>query len=108
VAQVCHAALPERALGSLHEHLVLLQRGENRAKVCEVLGPGGAVDEDVVEEHQHEAPEERPEHRVHESLECRWCVGEAERHHQELKEAFVRAEHGLVNVGWVHEHLVVA
>jgi hypothetical protein len=30
----------------------------------------------IVEEHENEPPEERPEHLVHESLECRRCVAE--------------------------------
>ena len=70
--------------------------------------PRVAVDEDVVEENQNKAAEEGPEYLVHKRLECRRCVRQAERHHQELVESFMGAERRLMHIIWVHPHLMIA
>ena len=75
--------------------------------MLEMLGPRRAVNENVVEENQHEPAEEGAEHIVHQCLECRRGVGEPKRHHQELEVAVVGAESGLLDVRRVHPHLVV-
>jgi len=75
--------------------------------VAQVLGPGVAVDEDVVEENKDKATQERAQHLIHESLEHRRCIGQPDWHDQELVEALMHAERGLVDVLQVHEHLVI-
>jgi hypothetical protein len=39
-----------------------------------VLRPGGAEDQDVVEEDEDEVTQERAEYVIHQGLECGWCV----------------------------------
>ena len=75
--------------------------------MLQVLRPRRAVDQDVVEENQHEPAEEGAEHIVHQRLKCRRGVGEPKRHHQELEVAVVGAERRLLDVRRVHAHLVV-
>jgi hypothetical protein len=48
------------------------------------------------------------EYVVHQGLEGRRRVGEAERHHQELEVAMVSMEHRLLDVVRVHAHLMIA
>jgi hypothetical protein len=62
----------------------------------------------VVEEHKGEPAEKKKQDVVHHRLERRRGIGEAEGHHQELEQALVRAEHGLLHVVQMHQHLVVA
>jgi len=76
--------------------------------VLQVLRPRGAVDQDVIEKHQHEPAKVRAEDVVHQRLERGWRIGEAERHHQELVVPLVSAERRLADVVRVHAHLVVA
>jgi hypothetical protein len=52
---------------------------------------GPAVDEDVVKEDKHEAPEERPEHLIHQSLKGGRRVRQAKGNDQELEVAVVGA-----------------
>jgi len=75
--------------------------------MLQVLRPRRAVDQNVVEENQHEPTEEGAEHVVHQRLKCRRGVGEPKRHHQELEVAVVGAERRLLDVRRVHAHLVV-
>ena len=67
-----------------------------------------AVDEDVVQEHDHEVVQVRPEHLLHEVHERGRRVGQAERQHEELVVPVPRAERGLRHVGRIDAHLVVA
>jgi len=86
---------------------VLVQGGEDGAHMSEMICPCLAVDEDVVEEDEDESAQVRPKNVVHERLERRRRVAEAERHHQELVEAVVGAERGFVHIFRPHPHLVV-
>ena len=81
---------------------------EDDGNVLQMLRPQRAVDENIVEKDQHKPPQVGAKDIVHQRLECRWGIGEAERHHQELVVAVVGAEGGLGNVVGVHLHLVVA
>lgn len=65
-------------------------------------------DSDVIEENQYKLTEERLQHSVHEPLERRWCIGEAERHDQKLKVTMVTMEGYLLDVSRVHLDLMVA
>jgi acyl-CoA thioesterase FadM len=75
--------------------------------VLPVHAPGVTEDQDVIEEHQDEHPNEIVEDVIHECLECRRHIGEAEWHDQELEVVVVRAECHFLHVSWIHEHLVV-
>jgi hypothetical protein len=44
---------------------MVAEDAEDRPEQLQVLGPGGAVDEDVVEEHKDAPAEERLEHKIH-------------------------------------------
>jgi hypothetical protein len=46
-----------------------------------VHAPGVTEDQDVIEEHQEEHPDEIMEDVIHDRLECRRRVGEAEWHY---------------------------
>jgi hypothetical protein len=98
----------EGALGSFEHQGVVPERGEDGHQVMQMVGPGAAVDMDIVEEDQDEAPKEWMKYHVHERLECCRRVGEAERHYQELIQAFVCSERRLVDVVGGHAHLVIA
>ena len=67
-----------------------------------------AVDEDVVEEDEHEVVEERAEGLVHQVHEGGGRVGQPERQHEELEVPVARAERGLRHVLGVDADLVVA
>jgi hypothetical protein len=72
VAKVGHLTEPEGTLGVLHEQLVLLECVEDEPNVLEVLCPRSTVDEYVVEEDEHEAADEWPQHLIHQCLKgCR-------------------------------------
>lgn len=73
-----------------------------------MLRPRCTVDENVIKENKHKAAQVWAEHVVHQGLEGRRRVGEAERHHQELEVAMVSAERRLLDVVRVHAHLMVA
>jgi hypothetical protein len=45
---------------------------------------------------------------VHQGLEGRWHIGQAERHDQKFEEAFVCSEHCLGDIIGVHPDLVIA
>jgi hypothetical protein len=56
VPQVRDGAGVELALGPLDEEAVLMKNVEDGAHMVKVVGPRGAVDEDVVEEDEDEPP----------------------------------------------------
>ena len=108
VAEVGDGGDPKSALGALDEELVLLQHGEHGAQVAEVVGLGGAIDQNIIKKHKHEPAKEWTQHVVHERLERCRGVAQPKRHHHELVEAIVGAERRLVDVGRPHADLVVA
>jgi hypothetical protein len=107
MAEVGDSGDPERALGALDEELVVAERVEDGAEVTQVISPRPAVNQNVVKKYQDEAAEERPEHIIHQGLECRRGVAEAERHHKELVQAIMCTERRLVDVLRAHAHLVI-
>jgi hypothetical protein len=82
---------------------MLLQRGEDDAHMLQMLRPGVAIDEDVVEEDQDEAPE----HVVHQRLESSRCVCQAKRHDEELEEGLMCSECDLRYIGGVQKNLMI-
>jgi hypothetical protein len=87
---------------------VVAQGVEDDADVLEVFRPCLAVDEDVIKENKHRLAQIGAEDVVHEGLKGRQSVGEAKRHDQELIVSLVCPEHRLLDISWVHAHLVVA
>jgi len=81
MAEVVDPAFTKGALGALEDEAVLPKRAEDRPDMLQVFCLGVAEDENVVEEDQYAPAEKRPQHLVHEVLERRWRVDEAERHH---------------------------
>ena len=69
MSQVLNTPFAEDALGTLEDEAVGAQRGEYRADMLKMFSPCPAEDENVIEEHQDAAAEERLEHLVHERLE---------------------------------------
>ena len=69
VPQVVDGVDAKSTLGALDVEVVLLEGGEDQAQVAQVVRPRVAVDEDVVEEDEDEAMEERAQYLVHERLE---------------------------------------
>jgi hypothetical protein len=86
----------EHALRPLEVELVRVEDVEDGAQVSEMLRPGGVVDQYVVEEDEDAAVDERLEDVVHQRLERRGSIGQAERHHQELKVSVVCPERRLM------------
>ena len=64
MAQVMDRSGGEGALGALDVQLVLAQDVEDDAQVLKVLGPGRAVNEDIIEEDEDAPAEERLEDEV--------------------------------------------
>jgi hypothetical protein len=87
---------------------MLLQLGEYKMDVAEVLHPGTIVNQYVIEEDEDKPTEEGSENIVHKCLKRRRRVRQAERHDEELKEALMRAEGCLLHIIVVHSDLVVA
>ncbi|KAK8447283.1 hypothetical protein SEVIR_8G040866v4 [Setaria viridis] len=108
VAQVLHPTLHERAFGALEEQAVVVQSGRDDPDVLQVLGEGGAIDQNVVEEHEHKATQEGAQNLIHERLERHRGVRQAEGHDHELKVAVMSSKCRLVNVSIVHSDLVIA
>jgi hypothetical protein len=100
--------LRERALGAFDEQAVQVKGGEDGADVAQVLRPRVAEYQYIVEEDEDEAAQKRTEHVIHQCLERSRGVAQPERHGEELVEAIMCAERGLVDVVGVHPNLVVA
>ena len=66
----------------------------------------GAVDEDIIEENQHEAAQTRSQSTIHGTLKCAWRASKAERHHSELVLTQVSLESGLEFFTWLQQYLV--
>ena len=67
-----------------------------------------AVYQNIVKEDENKLAKVGAENLVHQCLEHRGCVGEAEHHDHELEVAVVGAQRCFVDVLRVHAHLVVA
>jgi hypothetical protein len=98
MAKVCHRRGAERTLAPLDRQLVLAEVLEDGADVLQVSAPWAVVHETIIEEHKNEMSNEITQHLVHEGLECRWHIGEAEGHDEKLKIPMVCAERHLGNV----------
>ena len=107
VAEVGHRGGAERALAALDEEPVKAQHGEDRTQVSQVVGPSRTVDQNIIKEDKHKPTEEGPQDVVHQPLERRRCAAQSERHDEELVEAVVGAERGLVDVLRPHPNLMV-
>ena len=107
MAEVVDRRGGERALRPFEVEPVRAEDVEDRAQVSEMLRPGGAVDQDVVEEDEDKATEEGSQHIVHQCLKCCRGIAEAERHDKELIESVMGSERHLRHVPRVHAHLVV-
>jgi hypothetical protein len=108
VAQVGHRLCAKGALGTLEHQLVITEGLKDLFYMLEMFRPGPAKYQNIIEEHKNKLVKEGPKNIIHQSLECRWCIGQAERHDQELDVAVIRAERRLGDVVRVHPHLVVA
>jgi hypothetical protein len=108
MANVTNCALVESTLGTLDDEVMFLQLGEDKVEVAQVLRPWRTVNENVVEEYENKQSKKGLENLVHQCLKCRRCIHQAERHDQELEEAFMSAERHFVDIVKVHAHLVVA
>jgi hypothetical protein len=75
--------------------------------MLQVCAPRITENQYVIEEHKNEYPDEVLQDVVQECLERCRHIGEAERHHKKLEVAVMHLEHHLLDVGQVHEHLVV-
>ena len=107
MTQVVDPLLPKRALGALEDEAMLTQSKENRTDVLQMLRPCPAENENIVKENKYAPPEEWLQHRVHQRLEGRRRIGEAERHHEKLKVPVVRPERRLGDVVGVHADLMI-
>ena len=56
MAEVGDGRCPERALRALKVEVVRPKLVEDDGDVLEVLGPGGAVDKNVIKENKHKPP----------------------------------------------------
>jgi hypothetical protein len=66
--------------------------------MCQMLVPGLAVDQYVVEEYQDVFPQLSSEDMVHARLEGGWCIGQSKWHDQELKMSEMASECCLLNI----------
>jgi hypothetical protein len=107
MAEIGHGLQTEWTFRPLHEQLVFLQLGENKADVAEMFRQCLVVDQYVLEEHQNESAKKWVEHFIHEGIEGRRCVHQAERYNEELEEALVGPKGHLLHVIGVHPHLVI-
>lgn len=98
MAKVRHRLFPEETFRALDEELVISHLLEHHLDVLEVLGPRGAVNQDVIEKDQREFADERLEDVVHQRLECGGCIHQSEGHDEELKMALMRAERNLFHI----------
>jgi hypothetical protein len=81
VAQIGHHLGTEVALAPLDRQAVLTKMKQNSPDVLHMAAPGGAEDQNIVEEHEHEDAEEALQDVVHECLECGRRICEAKWHH---------------------------
>jgi hypothetical protein len=81
---------------------------KNSANMLQMAAPRITEDQNVAKENEHKLANEIMEHIIHHRLECRWSIGQAERHDQELEVPVMGAERCLGNVGFMHAHLMVA
>ena len=82
MAQVGHGGGPKRTLGTFEVQAVGAKSVEDDDDVLQVFRPGGTIDQDIIEKHQHEPAEIWAEDVVHQRLERGRGIGEAKRHHQ--------------------------
>ena len=69
MAEVRHRRCAERALGLLDGEMVRAQSVEHRTNMLQMLCPRRAIDENIIEEDEHESSQEGPEDVVHQRLE---------------------------------------
>ena len=108
MAEELHLAPEELALGDLGVQLVGRQPLQHALDVPLVLLQRAAVDEDVVEEDEHELVQLLAEGVLHERHEGRRRVGQAHGQHQPLVVAVARRERRLAHVLRRHLDLPVA
>jgi len=72
-----------------------------------MLRPGPAENENIIKENKDAPPKEWLQHCVHQRLEGRRSVREAEWHHKELKVPVMSSECGLGDVIRMHTNLVI-
>jgi len=92
----------------LEKEVVCAQHREHSSDVAKMIGPELAVYQNIVKEDENKLAKVGAENLVHQCLERRGRIGEAERHDHELEVAVVDAERRFVDVLRVHAHLVVA
>uniref|UniRef100_A0A0A9A462 Uncharacterized protein n=1 Tax=Arundo donax TaxID=35708 RepID=A0A0A9A462_ARUDO len=91
----------------------MLSQGLHRVNVLQMFSPGCAVNQYVVEEYKDKYRRRiqgqiSSKNVVHERLKGGWCIGQSERHHQELIVPMMSSERCLPNVSGVHPHLMIA
>jgi hypothetical protein len=70
-----------KALGPFDDEVVLPESLQHRPDMLEMLAPRVAEEQDVIEEDEHKDTDEVLKGVIHDHLECRRRVGEAEGHH---------------------------
>jgi hypothetical protein len=108
VAQICHRGAPKNALGTFDEEAIGAHLLEHQLDVLQVLGPSGAINQNVVKENQNEFPNVGLEDHIHQRLKCSQHVRQFEQHDRELAVALMSMKGHLLNVIWMHLYLMVA
>lgn len=107
MVEIGHGLPAKITFGPLEEELMILQGLEYRADMAQVICPGRAINQYIIEKDNDEPAQKWLEHVVHEGLERCQGVGEAEGHDEELEQTLMSAERCFLDVVRVHAHLVV-
>jgi hypothetical protein len=87
---------------------VLSQGAQGLLNVVQVLCPGPAEDDDVIQIDHHERVCEWLQDIIHYPHQCRWSISWDKRHDEPLKEAFFIFEGCLPYIIWFYQNLVIA
>jgi len=80
MSQVMYRRRCEVAFGAFQPQVMVTQCSQDGVDVLQMRRPRGTIDQDVVKKHKDKLTQERLEHCVHETLECRRCIGQPEGH----------------------------
>jgi hypothetical protein len=86
---------------------VLLEHLEHLFHMMQVVEPWSAKHQHIIKENKDKFSYKWLEYKIHGSLKCRGCIGEAKWYDEELKVTPMCLECGLVDVIGVHAHMVV-
>jgi hypothetical protein len=87
--------------------MAILHGDQDLLNVLQILYPGLAEDEDVIQIYDHKIVCEQLQDIIHHPHECHWRISQAKRHDHPLKTTFFRFEGCLPYIDLFYQNLVI-